>query len=572
MRRWFTAAVILGLLAPPAGAQLLEFCQLTHVKIKHLPNGVSIRLVADGVIKVAWDPLTYWRQEESGEWVRKRMRRFPFLLQNVRGAPASTVPVGIYPVSHLEFAVPPGARESVGLICTIVLYKPGSIGFWSDISRDRRRGLERDRNVAPIRVDLEPSRTRRELLIFVTSDRPYEPPPQRQKKITAAPGLEVRWLDGRLWVSSVNADLHELIERVSFVAGVPVFLDDQVQRRASLQLDGVTLDEFLSSVAAAYGLCLTQTEGAYFITAGVPDSAAAFWASQVKRIPLHHISPESALYSLPDILLKYVHAHPEANSLVVAGPAPLVDKVARDVAELDKPVWYTRLRTWVIECTGTAEQLQEIQWSLSGGTTSAEMNSHGSLSLSVAGARPRELLVRLSALRTKGLAKVRACPSIAIANGQWGELFVGEKQHFWRIVPLWRGRQEIRLTTAEAGIRLACRPHTGGGPVTMLMVLQSDSFVSRTLPPAVERRRLVTTLRIGPGDSVIAGGMSVEYQAAQVRRPWPRQVWPNLGALATGRSRHRLTRQMWIILEARARQGEVPRAWGGGQLAQAQPI
>jgi hypothetical protein len=556
----------LGCVALGARAQLLEFCELTEVTSEALPNGVRIHLKADGIIRTTWNMRDYFSQDEEGEWHRKRLRRFTFLLWNVRGAPAPMVSVGIYPVSHLEFEVPPGARESVGLLCTLVLYKEGTIGRWVRRSDDETRGREDELgdDVAPVRVDIEPRRDRQELIIFVTADRPIQVQPVEERKIRAQERLQVELRDGLFHVDAVNTDLHELVHRISVLANVPVYLDDHVQRRASVELVGVTLEELLTGLVAGYGLGLTKSgvngRVTYFISSGVPDTASAYWTSEVRHIPLHHIPADSALHSLPDCLLPYVHPDRQNNALVVAGPPSLIEKVARDVAVLDQPVWYTNLRGWVVECTASGASAREVALALSGGDTRGQTSSAGDLWVRTDDQQPKEILVRLRALREKGLIRVRAFPSISVANGRIGELFIGEEQYIWRLVG---SRQEIKMAAVAAGTRLWCRPYTGGQVVNIKAVLESNNIIKAGTEPTLAQRRVATTLCLRSGQTVVAGGLRMMETTTQRVRPWPLGGWPITGPLIQGQTGAIQEKQLWVLLQPRVRRGAVP---GGDEV------
>ncbi|MCD6351746.1 MAG: hypothetical protein J7M26_06475 [Armatimonadetes bacterium] len=565
MRTWRGILLALAVTGAACGwAQLLEFCHLTDVKVEPRPNGVRIRLVADGVIKPSWNMGNFWQQDTEGQWHRRKMRRFTFLLRNVRGAPASMISIARYPVSHLEFEVPPGARESVGLICTLVLYKDGVIGEWRRHPDDQNRGRadEIDAGDGPIRVDVEASRSRSQLLIFVTTDRPYEAEPKRQEKILAPEHLEVTVAGDVLYVDAVNADLHELLRQTAVLTGLPIYVDDEVERRCSIQLEGVRLREFLRALEVGYGLSVSELSAdasgkAYFVTDGAPDTGAAFQTSRTAHIPLRYITAESAFYALPDCVWTYVRPDQGTNSLVVTGSEDIISKVARDVAALDKPVWHTSLRAWVVEMTRQNERTRDASLFLAGGTAQGTLSSDGTLSVSVNDAKPHDVLARLRDLRKRGLVKIKAMPSIAVANGQWGALFSGERQYFWRLTNTYRGQQEVRVVSVEVGTRLACHPTTSGGVVRLQMLLENNNLVSAGAEPTVSTKRVWTTLLVPSGKTVVAGGLKLAERGKERRTPFFARFGPGLSDIFAGRTEARREREVWILLQPQARRGAV---------------
>ena len=561
------AAAAVVLTSAAGHCQLLEFCRLKDVKIEPLPNAVRIRLIADGVMRMEWDPRDFWEQDvKTKQWHRRKRKDFRFLLENVRGIPAALVNVAVHPVSHIEFSVPPGARESLGVICTIHLYEPAVIGEFRTEPVDWARGrITGDEDYGwPIHVDIEPSHDKRQLYIFVNSVRPHEPGWKRTGKITATPQMFVFARDGRFHVSAVNVDIHKLVQRLSSLAHVPVYIDDQVQRRASVELDGMTVQEVLQAIARAYGLSLVHRDGAYFLSSGVPEATAAYWTSTVGHIPLKYISADSALHSLPDILLSYVRPDPESNSLVVVGPSELVEKVRRDVAVLDRPVWHTRLRAWLVECTCSGDDLRNVRLELSGGEANWQIDSDGRLFVDVAGRRPREILANLRALRRRGLVRVRSSPSIAVANGQGAELFAGQRQYYWRLMTNFRGIQEIGVTYAEAGVRLACLTYASREAIRAAFEFRSDAFVRGGKAPTALQRRVATTLRVRSGDMVVAGGLRELSSDRRHGRSGIYGDMPLVGPLFSSRETHETDHELWVLIRLEARRGALPQPGEGG--------
>ena len=187
--------------------------------------------------------------------------------------------------------------------------------------------------------------------------------------------------------------------------------------------------------------------------------------------------------------------------------------------------------------------------------------------MQVVDARPHELLVRARSLRSRGRVHVTACASIAVQNGKYAELFLGERQYYWRIVDISRRRQEYRVSSAEAGTRLQCKPCTAGDIVTLWLRLENDFFVGTTLPPAIRQRRVTTTLRVCPDDTVLIGGLKISESTVELQRPWPHHDPFRIGVLATGRFKVKVARRLFVLLELRARRGSVPPRWGGESLA-----
>ena len=543
--------VLAALLLPAAlRAQLRDFCELSEVKVEPLPNAVCLRLKMDGLVRFTLEDTDVWQQDgDSGNWYLKPRSQFSLRLENVRPGTASMQDVGVYPVSHLAFQVPPGARESVGLICRLILYKPAYLTLlqtpnssWDETGNARYRHPQ----VMVIRTQQQ-----NEVLIIVTSDRQCEPRverdlgPEREE-------LEVSGTAEHLRVRAMNVDLHRLLSALAWQAGADISLDDRVQRQASACLEGLSLEQTLQILAAGYGLTVSQTAGGYYLGPALPDSPAAYQAASVRTIPLRYLEAEETPGLLPDLLLRYVRPNADGNSVVAVGPPEMLNKLEGDLRALDQPAPHCRLRAWLVSAEQSDEQMRSLLLEATGGTTAVQLDSSGQIRVEVARQDSSRLMGQLRALAQRERVKLLALPSLLVSNGEQAELFLGEQAHYWRLVG--RREQELVLTPVQIGSRLRVRPRIAGEQIAARVSAENSSLIGDNgLGPLVERRSVDAEVRMASGQALLIGGLSLAGGDRSRREPAP---GTGLGSLLAGFTTLGRQNELWVIVEAQVREPE----------------
>ncbi len=533
--------VALVLLAPAVVfGQREDFVELEKIEVEEVSNAVRLRLTADGVLQV--NASTYWAYGRtlwgllsgaSDEPEAGPDRRISFMLPNVRSGAPPAVQVAKYPVSHLEFSLVSWGQGSM-LICTVVLYRPGYLTV-VETGGGMGPGLSQEQEYDGPQVMLETTKGQNELLITVLSDRPKEPSPERPEVEPAPAQLEVSGGADGLSVHAVNADMHLLLERVSRLAQVQVYLDDKVDLEVTAHLESVPLERLLQTLVVGYGLSLHREGGAYFVSLSQVETAVPFWAAETRSVPLRYVSCQQAVLLLPDVVLSYARSNEEGNALVMNGPSPLLDRIERDLRVIDQPAYHCRLRAWVVSGRDVAERLQEIAGRVSGGTTAWQADSSGQVRIEVAEQQPRQLLASLRRLATRRQLQMEALPVVQVKNGEQARLFVGEKIYWVR---------ETGLASVEAGAELEIEPLTSGDWITAGVKVNS-SFLGETndLGPLILRRVAEGTVCLRSGDTIIIGGLRL-IESSKERRKTAR--------LLAGRYDYEGEQEVWVIVQARA--------------------
>lgn len=527
-------------------AETQPFCMLQKVDVSQVSNATVITLEADGLIEMTSAGLETWTQDEQHNWYPQALERITFTLRNVRGGAAPMLQIARYPVSHLEFALPPGERQNVGVRCALVLYKGAIVTKFDGIDDSWDFGSWRP---AGPRVMIYPSQKRDKILITVISDRPEEPEVKRPDEPRQEPRLEVSGDTTAVTLKAFKADMHQVIKMIGEQTGAPIWVDEPVSNLVTANFEKMPLQRLLTSLATAYGLCLSQMGQDYHLSQTRPDSATAYWVGETRMVQLQYVPVQQALLLLPDAVLPYVHRMEANNGLILSGPRQMLDRIASDLAVIDKPGYQCRLRGWVIGTQSTDESLRGVLGEFAHGDTSLGFDSDGNLSVETGSVVAEKLMARLRALQSQGRLQMQSLPSVWCKSGYSASLFVGQRIYYWRFADIWS--EEQTLDAAQAGTQLTFYPRTNGEWITAWVAVQSDvPGQSSSTGPVLMRRTAKTTVQLRSGQMMLIGGLlqsdGVHQRGRPTMLPWPAD------ALAAGKLRIREHGEVAVLVQMEA--------------------
>jgi hypothetical protein len=531
-------AIALLVLPWTAHAQTEISCDITEIKVEQLSNAVEVRLKADGLLTVNMNRDDIIDPENG--WSPLRRDDIPIHITNARSGIGTLADVSTYPVNYIELLTPPESREGVGLDVRVVLYKNARMRNISVDNIDESRGFSVGWNVL---FDVRKSPSRRELVVTVWSDRHEEVreeiKPRYEQNLAAE--IAVSSADGLLDVNVVNAPLSAVMDEVAAVVGVPILVDDGVQRLATVRLAGVSIERLMRAIANGYGLSVSEHDGVWAISDGLPGSIAPYVAGQARVIDVEHIGAGTAIDLLPNFLLRYLHPSASGDSIIAHGPPQLLDRIEKDVRLLDRPSPLVQVRTAVVEMYD-ATASERVWRFLRGGRSQVSWDgsegfvrfSHGDRSLD-------RYVAYLTALDGRGLVQVNVQPTMTVRVNTWGELFVGEKQYYQYVQGRWQGDESVKLASAEAGVRLGCWTQTAGSDLIGVYVSVEVSNLRRAngSTPIIDRRKATGTMLVRSGDTmVIGGGLTLALREKGRSAPAPmRSLGPLTDSFGSGQTR-----------------------------------
>ncbi len=481
----------------PAGGQ--AYCNITKIEAKELTNGVQIMVKADGVLD--WEPEG---RDWDAFWSREKRTKLAIRFTNARSKIGKNfIPVDITPVSHVQVSIPQDARDGIGVTVTVFLSEPTSIG---------RRRLSDDQMTYLITIDRKRTIERREKRT------------NNEGKKKTKPELKVEFADGLLSIHAVKADIHKLMGEIARLARVNLAVDSEVTHDVSMTLKRQPPAQVLKAIASAYGLALSEVDGLYMFSEGIPTDLASYNRSGTASFRMKHMHAQTAPGLLPTFLFSYLHVNKEQNAVVVTAPTQMLDKIGRDLDATDEAPPQILIEAMAVELTSTKDLDLESHWLRRGRTTEIGAdNATGDLSYRLfdaledeTGVVPtRELAATLTALLQSGKAEIKANPRMAAVNGQKAEIFVGA-QRFILVSYLQYGQQQERIQPVPVGVRLDVTPWTGGNGEITTKILAEVSNISSLDPetglPLLSTRRAESTVRVHDGETVVIGGLLQRQQ------------------------------------------------------------
>lgn len=522
------------LLAASAG-QARVYCNITKVETNQLRNGVQITVKADGILSYPSS-----RFEEN---------RAEFEFGNARNETGqSFIDVSMFPVSHIELTVPQGAEEGVGVQIAIVMVEPSPVN----------RRLSTDRQTCIITV--QSSRTLEE----AAGEEQEEKEEEEEKE------LFVEFADDLVSVTAIKADIHDVLGEIAEKTGANLAVDDAVKGDANLHLRRLPVEAMLRAIASAYGLALSEVDGVYMFSRGVPQDLAAYRLSGTSSFPLRYTRADDASGLLPTFLYSYLHVNDEQNAVVVTAPQQMLDKIESDLQAVDIAPPQILIEALAVEFTNTEDLdkvVRMLRGDVTGRTTGYESDGYyeygypeywleldsrsGDLSYSNTGKLPYDFEARMRALETQQRAHIRAAPRMAVMNGHSASIFIGVRR-FIIVEYIAYGQTTEKVQGVDVGVRLHVTPLTGGGGEITLNISPQVSNVSELDPqtglPVLSTRETETTVRVQDGETVMIGGLR-QRQTEDRRTKIPLLGdLPLVGQLFRGRTRNTVTSDLVIFI------------------------
>jgi len=546
--------------APPAQARV--YCNITDIEATQLRNGVQITVKADGIL---------WHYGS-----RHRQDRFEITFSNARNETGeSFIDVSKFPVSYVQLTTPQDAEEGVGVALTVVMVESSPV-TWS-------RSTDRQSYIITVRS----SRT----LEGVEEQEEAAAEEDEEKELT------VDVVDGRVSVSAIKADVHEVLGEIAAKADVNLAVDDAVTAEVNLHLHDLSVPDALRSIASAYGLAFSEVDGVYMFSRGVPQDLAAYRLSGTAAFPLRYTRAEDASGLLPTFLYSYLHVNEEQNAIVVTAPQQMLDKIEGDLEAVDIAPPQILIEALAVEFTSTEDLdrvVRMLRGDVTGRTTGYEEDGYveqgppeywlesdsrsGQITYARVGDLPYDFESRIRALETQQRARIRAAPRMAVMNGHHADIFIGVRR-FIIVEYISYGQTTEKVQGVDVGVKLDVTPLTGGGGEITLEISPEVSNISELDPetglPVLSTRETSTTVRVKDGETVMVGGLTQRQSEDRVTKVPFLGDLPLIGTIFRSRSRATITSDLVVfitphiltpegLLEDEAQEQEIRQRFLGG--------
>lgn len=363
---------------------------------------------------------------------------------------------------------------------------------------------------------------------------------------------------------AVNADAHKLLSELARQTGLPIIVDDTVDRKITLNLVNKQPREILDTIVDTYGLSFAEVDGIFIFSEGIPNSPSSYLLSSIGSYTTQYVSAGQARELMPAFLTKYVKVNASQNAVVLSAPEAILRRFQEDIEQFDQPPAQIMLDVLVVEFTDvdTDTFATRVGWSNHAlGLTVDSLT--GDLNFTAIAQLTTDFYAWIDALVSERKARVRACPRIATVSGSRAEIFIGTQQYLQIPVSIpGRGTQN----SIDAGVSLEMRPLTGGNGEIILSIEEEISTLGAvseaTGLPEKTTRSASTTVRVRDGQTLIVGGLRQdESREVRARIPILSDI-PLVGELFTSHSIENTSVNLAIFVTARllSQTGHLPAA------------
>lgn len=357
------------------------------------------------------------------------------------------------------------------------------------------------------------------------------------------------------------------------------------EAQVSVKCNDVTLKQVLKFLFKGTKFSYKFDKGAIII-----GSAESKELEITKLLKLNYLQADKLKEKLPAELLKSanVNVSLEHNALIVTGNQEDIDRIENYVAAVDQPVPQVLIEALVVDYNldklfqlgvnigrGDSTEIKRsdnfypgINATASGSKINKLLNDIGSIDLfgkevdvAKLGKLPNDFYINIRALEQNGVANVRSKPVLSTLNGHTASLKIGTTQNyvFTEVVPIVNATnstfiQKETLQQIEANISFEITPWVGpNGEMTLEIKPDFETPVGTFSPdkkliPAINKRSLVSTVRLKDGETIILGGLIQESETSSEEKVPLLGDIPLIGELFKNRDSQKSKGELLIYL------------------------
>jgi protein transport protein HofQ/type IV pilus assembly protein PilQ len=360
-----------------------------------------------------------------------------------------------------------------------------------------------------------------------------------------------------------NASLEEIAAALTKMSGKNVVADTKVHEPVTLQLENVSLNTALETLAAVQGLTYTENDSVILISR---DDTLKKLSAGFYTFPLDYARAEDLQKPLSAILnTGKLAADAGSNSLLFNGSPAEARKIKEALQTLDKTTQQVTLEAKILSISQSDEKNLGIQWNWdtlpqynieersntsSAGNRAANTVDKGHLRLWHRTDAQFRFSATLNALITSGKAKVLATPSLITLPGKEASIFIGshipvvtEKHN--------NGENTYSTEYVDAGIKLKYTPIVSrDGYITSAVhtEVSTPTLISELKNYRINSRTADTNVRMRNGETLVIGGLISEEEQKQLQQiPFLSKI-PLLGFLFKNHFRSKSKTEVIMLL------------------------
>ncbi|HAF28405.1 MAG TPA: hypothetical protein DCG75_05090 [Bacteroidales bacterium] len=326
----------------------------------------------------------------------------------------------------------------------------------------------------------------------------------------------------------------DLIEIIAGQLGINYFIASELKGEISLNVAGITFDEFLNYVLSGSDYTYKNLKGVYIVGGKSINELNDYMVVQ-----LRHRTVDSLLHILPKEMVENIEIKEfvELNSVFLAGASNKIREVSEFIKLIDKPVPVILIEIIVVDVTkshtistgiqaglgdapATSQQiLPGIDYTMSSQAINSLINKFDGFGWVNLGNVSEDFYISLKALENNGFLEIKSTPKLSTLNGHKANLKIGETKYYKEEKSQLYGTQNPSLSNSfeyksvDADLDITIRPVVSGdNQITLtISVKQSDFDLTSSLgegaPPNKKNKEFKSTIRIKNEEVIILGGL-----------------------------------------------------------------
>ncbi len=331
-----------------------------------------------------------------------------------------------------------------------------------------------------------------------------------------------------------ESDIRDALRDISVQAGIPIVADPSVQGFISLEVEDVPLEECLRRLLAPGGYTFREMEGYYLVGAAYPENPSFALLSTTRRIKPNYVKAADVPRLLSAFYDPFLKVNEATNTVVVTASPEIIERMLKDMAEIDVPPRQIMIEALVTEFSKTAMKELGVDWrvvgagpdytfslvSLLAGRADSTFRVTMTRTGLEAGEATYDLTTTIQALVETGEVKVHANPRVATLDGQPASIFLG-REEYYEIITGPVTYPYARLEMIKVGITLKIRPFVAdNGDITVLIEPEVSEVVGKgaTDLPVVTKRSVTTQVRVRDGETITIGGLIQRTERTRITK------------------------------------------------------
>lgn len=344
-----------------------------------------------------------------------------------------------------------------------------------------------------------------------------------------------------------GTDIREALSEVAAAVGATIIPDESIKSVAVyMEFKNESVESVLDKLALLAGAYWKKTgPNTYLMSQATPEASLFREFAVTKNYIPQNQSSTTIQSLLPANYKTFVQSDAKTNLMAITAPSALMPRILSDIQRLDAPSRQFVVEALVTQINNGNDKDFGFSWSWKNFAAGTDLG----LSYAKAGFAD---IAKLKALITERKATLRANPRVTAFEGRESTLSVGQDTYYSILTG------NVQFPTAQ--IQLI---HTGvilkftgfiAEDNTFTLNLEpevSDAVVSVNGNPTTNVRRVSTTVRIKPGETIAIGGLVQETTSRRVQKVPILGSLPIVGELFTNRQNSSDKSEVIILITPR---------------------